>query len=256
MGTENQLMEDRPGHNNYRLDAIVAQVWQREEHSDNAETKYQEAIRDMASIRFPGEEERLIALAGLYASLADVYRDKSQFEDAITYHRAAEALGGPGFTNSSLVCYCFYRMKEFDSAFAECDAVYKRSADLDALYWRAKTQEKFKHTGAAIADYTVIADSEDGWRTTAVITLSVLVNDPRRELEIFEKYPYVFDEEERSKGDLAVVYNNRCYAYKQLGQLDKALEDCNTSLKFGNIPDALAKKRDIEKRLKAQKKRA
>lgn len=89
-----------------------------------------------------------------------------------------------------------------------------------------------------------------------MINLSVLVGDPRRELEIFEKYSYVFDEEIRSKGDLAVVYNNRCCAYKQLGQLDKALEDCNASLKFGNIPDALAKKRDIEKRMQAREKQA
>ena len=154
------------------------------------------------------------------------------------------------------MCYGYYRMNDFAAAFAECDGVYKRSADYDALYWRAKTEEKLKLSAAAIADYTVIADSEDGWRTSAVINLSVLADDPRRELEIFEKYSYVFDKESRSKSDLAVIYNNRCYAYIQLGLLDKALEDCNTSLKFGNVPDALAKKRDIEKRLKAQEKRA
>lgn len=259
LGTENQLMEEHPGRNHYHLDAITAGIWMREGHHDNAETKYQEAIRDMANTRFPGEQEQAVALATLYDELAEVYRAMSQFEDAIAYQRAAGVLGGPPFMRSTVACYSYYRLKDFKAALGECDAVYQRSLEYDALYWRARMEVELKDSDAAIRDFTTIADSEDGWATSAVIELSVLYDrrkDPQAALTVFEKHPFVFDEENRSKRDLAVVYNNRCYAYKELGQLDKALSDCNTSLKFGDIPDARQKKRDLEKRIKARETRA
>ncbi len=55
------------------------------------------------------------------------------------------------------------------------------------------------------------------------------------------KYTYLYDEEHQSKTYLAISYNNRCYSYMKLGELQKALDDCNKSLNFGNIPDAYQK---------------
>jgi hypothetical protein len=48
---------------------------------------------------------------------------------------------------------------------------------------------------------------------------------------------------------MAVAYNNRCYAYMQLGALKQALEDCTASHKYGSIPDAIRKERELARRL-------
>jgi hypothetical protein len=37
----------------------------------------------------------------------------------------------------------------------------------------------------------------------------------------------------------------------QLGELKKALDDCNQSLKYGSIPDAFSKQAELMKRLSA-----
>jgi hypothetical protein len=50
---------------------------------------------------------------------------------------------------------------------------------------------------------------------------------------------------------MAVAYNNRCYAFMQLGQLKEALDDCRASLKYGSIPDAYRKLQQLVKRLGA-----
>ena len=52
--------------------------------------------------------------------------------------------------------------------------------------------------------------------------------------------------------NVAVGYNNRCYAYLQLGDLQKALDDCTQSLKYGTIPDAVRKRLELIERLKAR----
>jgi tetratricopeptide (TPR) repeat protein len=69
------------------------------------------------------------------------------------------------------------------------------------------------------------------------------------ELEIFEKYPFVFDASLQPPEDLAIAYNNRCFAYMKLGELNKALEDCTTSLRYGRLPDALQKQQQLQKLL-------
>jgi hypothetical protein len=48
---------------------------------------------------------------------------------------------------------------------------------------------------------------------------------------------------------MAVGYNNRCYAYMELGELQKALDDCTASLKYGAIPDAYRKQQELTRRL-------
>jgi tetratricopeptide (TPR) repeat protein len=69
------------------------------------------------------------------------------------------------------------------------------------------------------------------------------------ELEFFRKYPFVFDTELQPPDDLAIAYNNRCFAYMKTGQLEKALEDCNTSLRYGRLPDAMQKQQQLLKQL-------
>jgi hypothetical protein len=76
-------------------------------------------------------------------------------------------------------------------------------------------------------------------------------NDVKAALEVLNKYQYIYDPDLSSKPDVAVSYNNRCYAYMQLGELNAALKDCTSSLKFGSLPDAYRKQQEIVKRLKA-----
>jgi hypothetical protein len=49
-----------------------------------------------------------------------------------------------------------------------------------------------------------------------------------------------------------IAYNNRCFAYMKLGELNKALDDCTMSLKYGRLPDALQKQQELQKLLSAQ----
>jgi hypothetical protein len=46
-----------------------------------------------------------------------------------------------------------------------------------------------------------------------------------------------------------VSFNNRCHAYMELGELQKALNDCTTSLQYDHIPDAYTKEQELMRRL-------
>lgn len=72
------------------------------------------------------------------------------------------------------------------------------------------------------------------------------------ELAIFQKYPFVFDANVQTPANLAIVYNNRCFAYMKTGELKKALDDCTTSLEYGRLPDALQKQQQLQKLLGAK----
>jgi hypothetical protein len=66
------------------------------------------------------------------------------------------------------------------------------------------------------------------------------------------KYQYLYDPDVTNKQDVEVGYNNRCYAYMQLGELKKALDDCTASLKYGSVPDAYRKQQELTRRLNVQ----
>jgi hypothetical protein len=70
------------------------------------------------------------------------------------------------------------------------------------------------------------------------------------ELAVLGKYSYLFDASRQSSDNLAISYNNRCFAYMKLGRLQEALDDCNASLKYGRLPDALGKQQMLVKMLK------
>ena len=74
-------------------------------------------------------------------------------------------------------------------------------------------------------------------------------NDFAGELASLNQHAYLFDEALQPPGDLAVSYNNRCFAHMKLGELQKALDDCTTSLKYGRIPDAFHKQQELMKQL-------
>jgi hypothetical protein len=69
--------------------------------------------------------------------------------------------------------------------------------------------------------------------------------DNKTALDVLNKYNFVYDVGTQNKSDLAVNYNNRCYAYMELGDLTKALDDCTASLKYGSLPDAYRKEQEL-----------
>ena len=77
-------------------------------------------------------------------------------------------------------------------------------------------------------------------------------NDLHGALDLLNKYTYLYDPEVTDRGSVAVGYNNRCYAYMELGELKKALDDCTASLRYGSIPDAFRKQRELVQRLGPQ----
>lgn len=97
--------------------------------------------------------------------------------------------------------------------------------------------------------------SENYIRDGAVIEMehiNALLGKYAVELEIFKKYPFVFDASLQPPEDLAIAYNNRCFAYMKLGELNKALEDCTMSLRYGRLPDALQKQQELQRLMSAR----
>jgi tetratricopeptide (TPR) repeat protein len=107
----------------------------------------------------------------------------------------------------------------------------------------------------ALAEFGPIADGENNYiRVGAAIDMghiNALRGNYAGELAILDKYTYLFDASLQPPADLAVSYNNRCFAYMKLGRLQKALEDCTTSLKYGRLPDAMQKQQELVKMLKS-----
>jgi len=170
MGSDNQLDDKNPGHNNYVLDKVTADVWRQGQFYENSERKYKEAILDLKSDPFPDEAENDVALAQLYYDLADLYDRMSRFAEVITYTRAAETLSG---TVSYRVCESYYWLRHYDEAIQECTKVLAITEDDHARMRRAGSYEQSGKLDAALQDFAVLADSESEFRNYAAIEMSV-----------------------------------------------------------------------------------
>jgi tetratricopeptide (TPR) repeat protein len=125
---------------------------------------------------------------------------------------------------------------------------------LSAHYYRARANEALQNWDASLAEFEPIAEGEGNFiRVGAAIDMAhinALRGKYAEELRILDKYSYLFDESMQPPEDLAVSYNNRCFAFMKLGQLKEALDDCETSLKYGQLPDALQKRQELTELLK------
>lgn len=149
-------------------------------------------------------------------------------------------------------CSAYYLNKDFSGAISECTRVHELHHEPIVLYWRGQSHESLGNAAAAVADLERVAASRSWKRTTAAIAVSVILGNEKqyeRMLRVFERWPYLFDERTQRKGDLAVAYNNRCFAHMRLGSLEDALADCTESLRHGSLPDAFAKQQTLIKRL-------
>jgi tetratricopeptide (TPR) repeat protein len=258
MGSDNQLIHEA-GHNNYVLDDITARVWSKLDNPLNVDQKFKEALDDVERMSFPNEDDKDAALGAIYEDMAWVARNTSQYAKVIAFHDAANAVAGVNHGGSQyLKCFAYFKLHHFREAVEECTHLIDTQRDVSAArYNRARSYEGLKNYDAALADFAPIAEdgSENYIRWGAVIEMehiNALLGKYAVELEIFKKYPFVFDASLQPPDDLAVAYNNRCFAYMKLGELNKALEDCTMSLKYGRLPDALQKQQELQKLLSMQ----
>lgn len=250
MGSDNRIM-DEPVRNSYMLDDITARVWAKMENPANADKKFREALRDVEQTSFPDEADKAEAMANILDHMAAFADDNNQFVDIIVYHDAANTVGGINHTDVPyLKCYAYYRMKYFAAAAKECTALIDGNGNyMQSHYWRAKAYEGLGEWDASIADFTPVADSASNWfRVGAALDMSYdfgQKGDFAGQLASMNRYPYLFDPALQPPHDLAVAFNNRCFAYMKLGQLKEALDDCTTSLRYDRLPDAYQKQQQL-----------
>ena len=255
IGSQNQLVGDDKGSNNYVTDRMTALVWWRNGTLENAEHKYLRAAEDIKNSNFSDEEQKDVALGKTYDDLGDVYKKMGLIEKAIAYKMAGTMLRGMPHDNEGLECQMLMQLKQYAASAKLCDNMIKAGGGFKIYAWRGQSYEGMGDKDAAIRDYTIVADSQHNFRSWAAIQMSVIYgqrNDMKGQLAELNHYQYLFDEKGQSKSDLAVAYNNRCYARMNLGQLQEALDDCTTSLRFGSLPDAYQKQQELVKRLKAK----
>lgn len=257
MGSDNRLIHE-PGHNSYVLDDITARVWARMGNSANAEKKYLEALDDIEHTPFPNLLRKASAKAWIFDDLAAFAEDNHDYVHSIAYLAAGDAVGGDNHGDYPYrSCFAYFKLKNYEEAVSDCTRQIDGNGNyLQAHYWRARANESLGRWDAAMADFGPIADSSNNYfRDGAAIEMSLILgsrkNDAAGELALLNKYPYLFDANLQPPADLAVAFNNRCHAYMKLGLLKQALDDCNSSLRYDHIPDALQKRQELLKQMGA-----
>jgi len=254
MGSDNQIM-DTPTHNSYMLDDITARIWAQSDNPANADKKFHEALYDVEHTSFRDPAQKAQIEADIFDDMAEVADDNSQFIDILVYEGAANAVGGPNHGDTPYrACYAYYRLRHFNEAVKACTALIEANGNyMQTHYWRAKAYEGLGQWDASIRDFTPVAESADNWlRVGAALDISYDYGQKRDfagQLASMNRYPYLFDEHMQPPHDLAVAYNNRCFALMKLDRLQEALDDCTRSLTYDRIPDAMNKQQELLKRL-------
>ncbi|WP_235777040.1 tetratricopeptide repeat protein [Rhizobium mesoamericanum] len=250
--SDTRLREDSDSHNHYIIDCLVARTWLRRGNLGNALSKYQEALRHLPLTKFPSTHEQDAASAEIKGQIAKVYSRQGRYPDSIDVAREAVALGGSS-ESQLYVCYGYFQQKNYQAAVKECaELASDQENGMSARYWRGSAFRELHDDDNAIKEFSAVAASENSWRASAAIGLSMIYfgrNDNPSALNVLNKYDYLYDLKLTDRGDVAVAFNNRCYAYMELGDLKKALDDCTSSLANGNIPDAYEKQQELLNRM-------
>lgn len=252
MHSDTALKENNPEANDYVIDKAVAQSWVQRSVYESAAKKREEALKDTAHGGFPDEGARDEALGRIYKDMAWQAGWFHQYADLIAYETAAVRLGGPNDYEHA-ICYGLHQLKHETEAVSACSqAIADQPNDLYAFYWRGIARRALMQPDAALSDLAIVADSESDYRASAAITMSLIYfdrDDNAGALRVLNQYSYLYDSNIQDKATVATAYNNRCYAYMQLGDLEKAFNECTASLKYGSLPDAYRKQQELVKRL-------
>ncbi|WP_347985842.1 DUF4034 domain-containing protein [Methylomonas sp. AM2-LC] len=255
IGNNNELLAPEPAKNNFMLDSLIAKIWVNKQHYGEAEKLYQRAIANVPNFQFSSQELKDLSMANLYDDLAFLYADMQQYQKTIIYQKAAERLDGIYRPNRSyLQCLAYYNLKQFDNALQACSQQIDIGDDVNSRYLRGRSYQDMGNLQLAIDDFHAVAEQSrtDGYQNDAAIKIGHIytVNgDFQKSLDTLNHYTYLFDDDLQNDHVLAISYNNRCYAYMKLDKLNEALADCNKSLTYEQLPDALQKQHDIQQRL-------
>ena len=251
--SDNALVANDTRGNNFMIDELTGLVWYQAGAMDNARKLFQRALTDLHNTTFASAEQRDAARTRIYHNLARAYDSEHRYRSAVIYQKVANTLGGPGKRDRE--CVDLYRLRLYASAIHTCGQQTQAIFDPRALFWRARSYEALGKLRLAIASYRQAADSYSAVRSYAAINMSVLygrLNDMPGMLKVLNTYTYLYAPSPGSNENVALAYNNRCYAKMHLGDLRGALADCAASLRFGNLPDAYAKQQVLIKELRAQ----
>ncbi|MHB8254044.1 MAG: tetratricopeptide repeat protein [Acidiferrobacter sp.] len=249
--SQNALVASDTSKNNFMMDKLTGQVWYQAGQFDNAKTLFKRALADLNNAHYQSAEVEDQIRAGLYRNLAAAYNQEHRFRKVAVYQRAADLLGGPG--DSTIGCAALFRLKLYSDAIEDCTAQIDTRGNRQAFFWRGRAYDGTGKTSLALRDYRIVAGSESPYRSYAAIAISVIYgreNDMPAMAKALDTYQYLYDPAREDKSDIAIAYNNRCYAEMHMGELHRALSDCTASLRFGNLPDAYAKQHEITRLLK------
>lgn len=255
-----QLTAADTAYNNWMIDYATAEFWDAQSVSDSAIKLDQRALTDLRNSHFVSTNDEDAARATVYEELAGLYDNQNDYRNVVAYGSAvAKLLGGFGAASNSdhLVCRALFHLHQYQDGLRVCSAIVSANDDEQARFYRAHINESLHRTDTAIRDYTEVADSaaDNGYRAYAAIEASNLYadkHDYNKALATLDRYEYLFPTTSNDAYDEASYYNDRCYNEMHLNQLDAALGDCNMSIAFKPLPDALKKHAMILKRQAAQ----
>jgi tetratricopeptide (TPR) repeat protein len=154
--------------------------------------------------------------------------------------------------NEHYACHAYYLLHRYAEAIESCTHAISMTENPYAFYWRGLAYRDSGRLDDALRDLAAVAQAEGYFAASAAIEMSMMYfnrHDDRGALDVLNKYTFLYDPNRTGRADVAVSYNNRCYALMQLGELKRALDDCTQSLKYGSIPDAFRKQQELVKRL-------
>lgn len=252
MHSDTRLHLEQYSGNDYMVDLLVAESWYQKSFNDSALEKDDDALMDIAAVKTLSDEQRDVAAAAVYGHMAKVYAEMRKYPEMIAAAKAAVALGGRK-NEEHLICYGYVQFKDYEAASEACvRAMDSEPTNMRVHYLRGQIFQAAKKEDEALQEFAMVAESTDSIRSSGSIALSLIYfdrKDFKGALDVLNKYTYLYNADMTGQSDMAVAYNNRCFAYMELGELEKALQDCTASLKYGSIPDAYRKQLELTKRL-------
>lgn len=248
MGADTKLEPSGSGSGAYVIDLLVAKSWSDKRFADNAVKKAEQARAAIDRSPDLSSEQKGAALGQVYGFLALLTTKSGDYAQAIAYQKLAK-LYGDNTKNDFRSCYAYFSLKAFQAAVADCsNAIADNPSNINSRFWRGLARKELADNEGAIADLELVAGSENNFRATAAIDLSMMAfarKDLPGALNVLERYTFLYNPELVDRTNVAVAYNNLCYAQMELKAFDKALEACTQSLRYGNLPDAYRKQQEL-----------
>jgi tetratricopeptide (TPR) repeat protein/CheY-like chemotaxis protein len=258
-GTE--IAGNGQSHNDYVIGELAAVTWNHKLLLDNSIEKMKEALRDLESTNFADPGEKAGETAYIYNQLA-MYSDlKSKYlsrlrqranlddtyVDMIVYETAAAALSKSA-RNEHLACYGYAQLRLYGDTIRSCSEVLANDDNVGAHFWRGIAYRYTNKLPEALRDLETVADSNDReLPPAAAIQMSqiyVETKDFKSLLDLIDAHRFFFD-----PMWAGFAYETRCRAHMELGELQKALNDCTAALQIVSSPQAQRLQQELLERL-------